>query len=270
MDFWNDVAAKEEEKEKEEQSNFLHKKFKKDFLRAVYNKPRKFKGEVYIAQKNGDDETLVLPVSYDKDIICSPEPLEYIGAFNDSIGNLKECQMIMKELISGKRKFGSAKFNVVHLDHAPQEGIWFNTTKNGVNLRPGTLEEGDGQAYAPVTLGDLSVHGVVVGRTGSGKSVFLNNLILNMLIEYSPWELDLYLADFKKVELSRYMSAGVEYQTPHLKTCAATSEIRYVITMLNHLVDCMQARQDLFTRLGLQKLSDFRDKYGVVLPRVLS
>ena len=269
MDFWNDVVAKEEEKEKEEQNNFLHKKFKKDFLKAVYNKPRKFKGEVYIAHKNGDDETLVLPVSYDKDIICSPEPLEYIGAFNNSIGNLKECQMIMKELISGKRKFGSAKFDVVHLDHAPQEGIWFNTTKNGVNLRPGTLEEGDGQAYAPVTLGDLSVHGVVVGRTGSGKSVFLNNLILNMLIEYSPWELDLYLADFKKVELSRYMSGGVEYQTPHLKTCAATSEIRYVITMLKHLVDCMQARQDLFTRLGLQKLSDFREKYGVVLPRVV-
>lgn len=269
MDYLRNFYAREEEKKKEERNNFLHEKFKNNFLTAVYKKPEKFKNNVYLVKKNDEEEILTLPVSYDKDIICSPEPLEYIGAFNDSIGNLKECQKIMKELISGKRKFGSARFNIVHLNHQPKDGMWFNNTKNGVNLRPGTLEEGEGTTYEPVVLGDLSVHGVVVGRTGSGKSVFLNNLILNMLTEYSPWELDLYLADFKKVELSRYMSAGIEYQTPHLKTCAATSEIRYVITMLRHLVDCMQARQDLFTRLGLQKLSEFRDKYGVILPRVV-
>lgn len=268
MDLWNVVGVKEE-KEKEEQNNFLHKKYRENFLKAVHTKPRKFEGDVYIKKKNGDEETFVLPVGYDRDVICCPEPLEFISAFSDSIGNLKECQSIMRALISGKRKVGTAQFTTMHLTEKPADDIWFNSTRNGVNLRPGLLEEGDGQAYAPVTLGDLSVHGVVVGRTGSGKSVFLNNLILNMLTEYSPWELDLYLADFKKVELSRYMSAGVEYQTPHLKTCAATSEIRYVVTMLHHLVDCMQARQDLFTRLGLQKLSDFRDKYGVVLPRVV-
>ena len=85
-----------------------------------------------------------------------------------------------------------------------------------------------------IQLGDQNVHGLIAGRTGAGKSVFLNTLIHNLLTEYSPWELDIYLADFKKVELSRYLT---KYKTPHINTVAATSEIRYVISMFQYLVD---------------------------------
>ena len=46
---------------------------------------------------------------------------------------------------------------------------------------------------------DDNVHGLIAGRTGSGKSVFINALILSLITEYSPWELNLYLADFKRL-----------------------------------------------------------------------
>lgn len=269
-----DIIAEEKEAEGRETRELSHKKFKDNFLRLINEKPKKFLGEVYQRDKLHPDEcakdkfgNITKPVSYDEKakVVCCPEPIEFISAFNDCIDNQNQCKKIMQDLIDGKYSEQFVKFKRILLDHEPADGMWFNKTENGVNLRPGLLDEEMGQPYA-ITMGDLAVHAVVVGRTGSGKSVFLNNLIFNMLTEYAPWELDLYLADFKKVELSRYMS---KHKTPHLKTCAATSEIRYVITMLTHLVDCMQARQDLFTRLGIQKLSEFRKKYNVVLPRVV-
>lgn len=158
----------------------------------------------------------------------------------------------------------------------PANDVWFNKSANGINIRLGNVG-GDTGNQEPATLGDDCVHGVVVGRTGAGKSVLINNVILNLTTEYAPWELDLFLVDMKKVELSRYMANAEDgsYLTPHVSACGATSEVRYVVSMIQYLADCMKARQALFAALGVQKIKDFREKYskelGVdfVLPRIL-
>lgn len=201
------------------------------------------------------------PKSYNNQYVCIKEPLEFIEMFNGCNGQ-DECKSLFQTLVDERnpRVVDQVINKCEDLD-----GIWFNTTQNGINLRPGLKDE-EWSSPTTITLGDDAVHSLVAGRTGSGKSVFLNSIIFSLLAEYAPWELDLYLADFKKVEFSRYLS---KYDVPHIKAVAATSEIRYVLSLLNYLASCMIARQNFFALIGQQKLSEVREKYQIVLPRVL-
>jgi hypothetical protein len=227
--------------------------------------------------KDGTQKTVTKADVYrydNEEIIICPEPIEYIKDFDDVSDDSEAAKARFSERVK--------TFQKITLDRMPQlkgsgdepgRQMWLNKTSDGINLRPGMID-GGASDFDPIRMCDDNVHGLIAGRTGSGKSVFINALILSLITEYAPWELDLYLADFKKVELSRYMNNSDDTNhgmafTPHVNACAATSEIRYVISLLKYLVDCMNARQEFFARVGVTKIKEFREQFGVVLPRVL-
>lgn len=171
------------------------------------------------------------------------------------------CRRDFDEFINDNRYV-----HLFSLSGDPGKYRWYNTTGKGINLRPG-ITEASGKMPPAVTLSGQTSHAIIGGRTGSGKSVFLNNLILNILIEYAPWEIELYLADFKKVEMSRYMN---KYKTPHVRACAATSEIDYVLSLIQYIKNRKDDRELLFSRLKILDISEFRSKYSsVIMPRML-
>lgn len=248
--FSLDDLAKLKEQEEEEKSKLPYAKYLKNFKTLVQEHNSKIINAIINPRTNDQRE-----------YVCIKEPLEFIQLFQSCTGQ-DECIALFDKLLEARDK---RVIDQVIYENNQNAGFWFNTTKNGINLRPGLKDE-EWSSPLGVTLGDDVVHSLVAGRTGSGKSVFLNNIIFSLIAEYSPWEIDLYLVDFKKVEFSRYLS---KYNVPHIKAVAATSEIRYVLSLLLYLSKCMKARQDFFALIGMQKLSDVREKYNIVLPRVL-
>ena len=93
-------------------------------------------------------------------------------------------------------------------------------------------------------------HLLIAGRTGTGKSVCLNTLILSMLMSRSPEQVKMLMIDPKMVELSPYM------RIPHLMHPVIT-DMKKAEAVLGWAVDKMEERYDLLARCGVRHLDSY-------------
>lgn len=110
---------------------------------------------------------------------------------------------------------------------------------------------------------------LVGGRPGSGKSVLLHAMILSLVQEYGPDELELYLVDFKEgVEFKQYAT----HHLPHARVVAIESEREFGVSVLQSLAAEVVRRGQLFRDAGSGEetnLEHYRRRTGRPLPRVL-
>ena len=112
--------------------------------------------------------------------------------------------------------------------------------------------------------GDVSkmVHLLVAGSTGSGKSVFLNTLIVSLINRYSPEQLRLILIDPKKTEFVIYNNL------PHLMINEIITDPRKAIQSLNWAVGEMNRRYELFSKMSKEgKHVVNLDEYNAAVPQ---
>lgn len=93
-------------------------------------------------------------------------------------------------------------------------------------------------------------HLLIAGRTGTGKSVCLNSLILSMLMTRTPDEVKMLMIDPKMVELSPYKTL------PHLMHPVIT-DMKKAEAVLAWAVDKMEERYDLLSKVGVRHLDGF-------------
>lgn len=110
-------------------------------------------------------------------------------------------------------------------------------------------------------------HGLVAGKTGSGKSTLFHVIITNLALWYSPDEVEFYLVDFKKgVEFKCYAA----HRLPHARVVAIESDREFGLSVLHRVDDELRRRGELFRQLGVQDLPGYRRAGGrETLPRVL-
>ena len=139
-----------------------------------------------------------------------------------------------------------------------------NTTRQMVRLRE-VIEETQAKARTmkiPIFLGkdvagnpmvvDMASmpHLLIAGRTGTGKSVCLNSIIVSMLMTRRPDEVRMLMIDPKMVELTPYKSL------PHLMHPVVT-DMKKAEAILAWAVDKMEERYALLAKVGVRHLTQY-------------
>lgn len=99
---------------------------------------------------------------------------------------------------------------------------------------------------------DKMPHLLVAGATGSGKSVFMNVMIVNYLLRTSPDELKMVLIDPKKVEFAHFT------EIPHL-IAPVISDSAEAARALKIIVNMMENRYEVFSNLGVRNISSYNE-----------
>ena len=93
-------------------------------------------------------------------------------------------------------------------------------------------------------------HLLIAGRTGTGKSVCLNSLIVSMLMTRRPDEVRMLMIDPKMVELTPYKSL------PHLMHPVVT-DMKKAEAILAWAVEKMEERYAMLAKVGVRHLSQY-------------
>lgn len=111
-------------------------------------------------------------------------------------------------------------------------------------------------------------HLLVAGRTGSGKSVFLNTLITTLICKFTPEQLRLIMVDPKQIEFAAYE------ELPHLfdvdgEPLAIASDAEEAREILEKAVAEMERRFELMKIYKVKKLEDYNAVAKETLPYIV-
>lgn len=116
----------------------------------------------------------------------------------------------------------------------------------------GQNEFGDDSVF--FKLDGASPHALIGGQTKSGKSILMNNMIIDLLMTNSPENLNLRLFDPKQVEFSAYIRA------PHLAHPVVLDKAEAVVR-LQELENLMNERYRHLMKMGIKDFETHNKKF---------
>ncbi|ENG5631097.1 DNA translocase FtsK [Escherichia coli] len=170
----------------------------------------------------------------------------------DLARSLSTVAVRVVEVIPGKPYVG------LELPNKKRQTVYLREVLDNAKFRdnpsPLTVVLGKDIAGEPV-VADLAKmpHLLVAGTTGSGKSVGVNAMILNMLYKAQPEDVRFIMIDPKMLELSVY--EGI----PHLLTEVVT-DMKDAANALRWCVNEMERRYKLMSALGVRNLAGYNEK----------
>lgn len=128
----------------------------------------------------------------------------------------------------------------------------FKTIDKAMVIPVGSSENGE---LVDFTIDTVShIHCFIIGQSGTGKSVFLHDVIIGAMAKYSPDELELYLMDFKigGVEFNRYRNEK------HVKALLIdNSDIQITLEILRDISNKMRERGKQLRASGVSNIVEY-------------
>jgi len=117
--------------------------------------------------------------------------------------------------------------------------------------------------YFRLGHGASNYHAIVGGRSGKGKTVFLDNLISRATAIYSPDDLRFVLIDMKGIEFNDYKTL------PHVQAFCSSTNFENAIKIVEFLQAELKNREALLNSVEAKNTVEYKRKSGKVLPRLL-
>lgn len=112
----------------------------------------------------------------------------------------------------------------------------------------------------------MCYHAFISGQTGIGKSVLLHSLISNVIRNYHPDDVELWLVDYKAVEFYEY----VNNRPPHIKLIGLDRSKEFTKSFLDKLYSTMEERKRIIMDAGFQKIEEYKKHFGKnSMPRIM-
>lgn len=138
------------------------------------------------------------------------------------------------------------------------ENPGFRVGLDKINIALGKSVSGD------VLFSNISKmpHMLVAGSTGSGKTIFLNSLILSMIYQHTPETLRLVLVDPKRVEFAIYKDLP-HLLSPILHTPGKT------VKCMEWMISEMERRFISMAEIGVRDINSYNKKSKEIMPYIV-
>lgn len=203
----------------------------------------------YLESKSGIDENMIFTID---------SPL--------SVQKIVSIAPIMKQ---GIKDAGRITIDYRHIAPSANKQFAFNSDE-GLVIPIGMSGASDIQHLTLGQPGSQSVHALIAGQIGSGKSRLLHAIITSSILQYSNEELEIYLVDFKSgTEFKIY----ADYNLPNFKVIAIESEQEFGLSVLQYIMKEGDRRSQLFNGISVSDITAYNSRPEAMkngkLPRML-